>query len=129
MPLGVCKLCFQTKELRDSHYIPRRAYSMSMAKSLPNPNPVVVSKGKVKQVSDQLRGHTFCADCEQMLSNKAEKWVLANVPADQDEPFPLQDALIPENPVFIDEHVNVYAGRKIKAFDMDQIIYFGMSIF
>lgn len=129
MPIDVCKLCFQVKELRDSHYIPRRAYSMNMAKSLPNPNPVVVSHGKVKQVSDQLRGHTFCGDCEQMLSNKGEKWALANIPADQGEPFPLQDAIISKNPVFINENVNVYEGRKIKAFDMDRLIYFAMSIF
>jgi hypothetical protein len=117
------------KELRDSHYIPRRAYSMNLAKSLPNPNPVVVSHGKAKQVSDQLRGHTFCGDCEQMLSQNGEKWVLANIPVDQGEPFPLQDAIIPENPAFINENVNVYEGRKIKAFDMDQLIYFAMSIF
>jgi hypothetical protein len=102
---------------------------MNMAKSLPNPNPVVISHGKLKQVSDQLRGYTFCGDCEQMLSDKGEKWVLANVPEDQGSPFSLQDALIPEQPVFINRDFNVYEGRKIKAFNMDQLIYFGMSIF
>jgi hypothetical protein len=127
--IEVCKLCLQAKELRDSHYIPRRAYSMNMAKSLANPNPVVVSHGKVRQVCDQLRGHTFCGGCEQMLSAKGEKWVLANVPADQGDPFPLQEAIIPETPVCSKEVVDVYAGRTIKAFDMDKLIYFGMSIF
>jgi hypothetical protein len=102
---------------------------MNMAKSLGNPNPVVISHGRLKQVSDQLRGYTFCGDCEQMLSDKGEKWVLANLPEDQGSPFPLQDALIPEQPVFINDDFNVYEGRKIKAFKMDQLIYFGMSVF
>lgn len=102
---------------------------MNMAKSLPNPNPVVISNGKLKQVSDQLRGYTFCGDCEQMLSDKGEKWVLANVSEDQGSPFLLQDALMSERPVFINHDLNVYEGRKINTFNMDQLIYFGMSIF
>jgi len=129
MERGTCRLCLKIADLQDSHYIPRRAYSMNMARKLANANPVVISRGKLKQVADQLRGYTFCHDCEQMLSNKGEQWVLANIPDDQGKPFPLQDALIPENPVFFGNEVNVYAGRKIKAFDLDHLIYFGMSVF
>lgn len=129
MEHGICRLCLKEADLNDSHYIPRRAYSMNMARSLKNPNPIVMSHGKLKQVADQLRGYTFCHDCEQLLSKKGEKWVLANIPEDQGSQFPLQDALLPENPVFIGEQINIYAGRKIKAFDMDQLIYFGMSMF
>ena len=129
MERGICRLCLKPADLRDSHYIPRRAYSMNMATALKNPNPIVISHGQIKQVSDQLRGHTFCQECEQLLSKKGEKWVLANIPNDQGRPFPLQDALIPENPVFLGDGINLYAGRKIKAFDMDQLIHFGMSMF
>jgi hypothetical protein len=102
---------------------------MNLARTLKNPNPIVISHGKLKQVADQLRGYTFCHDCEQLLSQKGEKWVLANIPDDQGSPFALQDALIHESPVFFGNEVNVYAGRRIKAFDMDRLIYFGMSIF
>src|SRR5262249_57435338 len=102
---------------------------MNMAKSLSNPNPVVISRGKVMQVSDQLRGYTFCGDCEQRLSENGEKWVLAHIPEDQGSPFPLQEALMPERPIFINDNFNIYEGQKIKEFDMDQLIYFGMSMF
>jgi hypothetical protein len=129
MEKGTCKLCLKEAELQDSHYIPRRAYSTNMAKSLKNPNPVVMSSGKLKQVSDQLRGRTFCSACEQLLSKKGEKWVLANIPDDQGKPFPLQDALIPEAPACIGDKINLYAGSKIKAFDMPQLLYFGVSMF
>ena len=129
MERGTCKLCLKDADLQESHYIPRRASSMNMARTLKNPNPVVLSGGKLKQVSDQLRGYTFCRDCEQMLSKNGEKWVLANIPDDQGSRFPLQDALIPESPVFIGNGINLYAGEKINAFDMRQLIYFGMSMF
>lgn len=129
MERGTCRLCLKEADLHESHYIPRRAYSMNMAKALKNPNPIVMSHGKLKQVADQLRGYAFCHDCEQLLNKRGEKWVLANIPDDQGSQFPLQDALIPENPVFIGDGINVYAGRQIEAFDMDQLIYFGLSIF
>lgn len=129
MERGTCRLCVKDADLQDSHYIPRRAYSTNMARALKNPNPVVISHGQMKQVSDQLRGYTFCHDCEQLLSKKGENWVLANIPDDQGRPFPLQDALMPENPVFSGDGVDLYAGRKIKAFNVDKLIYFGMSMF
>ena len=129
MEHGTCRLCLKDADLQDSHYIPRRAYSTNMAKVLKNPNPVVLSDGTLKQVSDQLRGYAFCHDCEQMLSTRGEQWVLANIPDDQGSPFPLQDALIPESPAFVGDEINVYAGKKIKAFDMHRLVYFGMSMF
>lgn len=129
MKPGMCKLCLKEAPLLDSHYLPKRTYSMNMARSLKNPNPVTLSRGQAKQVSDQLRGHTFCAECEDRLNKNGEKWVLANLPKDYGAPFPLQDALIPEQPRFIGDNINVYAGRKISAFDIDKLVYFGMSVF
>ena len=55
--------------------------------------------------------------------------MLANIPKDYGSGFVLQDALIPETPVLIGDNINVYAGRKIGAFDVDKLIYFGMSVF
>ena len=53
---GVCKLCLRDDlDLLDSHYLPKRVYSMNMAKTLKNPNPVTLAHGQAKQISDQLR--------------------------------------------------------------------------
>ena len=73
MDHGVCKLCLKEADLLDSHYLPKRVYSMNMAKTLKNPNPVVRARGHAKQISDQLRGHTFCAECEDRLGKNGEK--------------------------------------------------------
>jgi hypothetical protein len=129
MEHGACKLCLKEADLLDSHYLPKRVYSMNMAKTLKNPNPVTLAHGQAKQISDQLRGHTFCAECENRLSKYGEQWALAHMPKDYKEPFPLQDALIPAKPAIFGDNINIYEGRKLAAFDMDQLIYFGMSVF
>lgn len=126
---GTCKLCLEDKELCDSHYMPKRLYAFLQAKQMKNPNPLVLSGKSTKQVSDQLRGYVFCEDCEDLFNKNGENWVLANIPRDYGAPFPLQDALRPEKPLAIWQDVNLYDGSPIEAFDMDKLVYFGLSIF
>src|ERR1700733_14675177 len=121
MQRGICALCRKEADLLDSHYLPQRVYSMNMARSLKNPNPVTLARGKAKQISDQLRGYAFCQKCEDRFNKNGERWVLANLPPAQGSPFPLQDALIPEKPIFIADNINVYTGRSISAFDIDKL--------
>lgn len=129
MKHGVCKLCLRRAALLDSHYLPKGVYAMNMAKTLKNPNPVTLARGKAKQISDQLRGHTFCAECEDRLNKNGEKWVLPRLPKDYKAPFLLQDALISAAPTAYGDNINIYEGRNLAAFDIDQLIYFGMSVF
>jgi len=129
MPKGTCKLCLEDKELCDSHYLPKRLYAFARARQMKNPNPLVVSGKSAKQVSDQLRGYVFCKGCEDLFNKNGEAWVLAKIPHDYGEPFPLQDALVPEKPLAIGKDVNLYDGSSIKAFDMEKLVYFGLSIF
>lgn len=37
--------------------------------------------------------------------------------------------MIPGTPAIIGDNLNIYEGRKLSAFDMDKLIYFGMSVF
>jgi hypothetical protein len=129
MPKGTCKLCLEEKPLCDSHYLPKRLYAFGRAKQMKNPSPVVLSGQATKQVSDQLRGYVFCRACEDLFNKSGERWVLANIPHDHGAPFPLQDALGPEKPIAIGRDVNLYDGSSIKAFDMDKLVYFGLSVF
>lgn len=129
MEHGICRLCLKEADLLDSHYLPKRVYAMNRAKTLKNPNPVTLSKGQAKQISDQLHGPTHCAECEDRLNKRGERWVLAHLPNDYNQPFSLQEALIPAVPKFIGDNINIYEGRSLAAFDMEQLIYFGMSVF
>jgi hypothetical protein len=126
---GKCKLCRKDRELRNSHYLPSAVYKVNLARKLKNPNPVVIAGGEAKQVSDQIKGYVLCSDCEQCFSKHGEKWVLANIPRDYKEPCPLQDALGPEMPITSTGKLDLYAGEKIKAFDMEKLVYFAVSVF
>src|ERR1035437_4406232 len=126
---GTCKLCLKDKELCDSHYLPKRVYAFVRAKQMKNQNPFVMSGKFGMQVSDQLRGYVFCKDCEDLFSKHGEKWVLANIPREDGSPFHLQDALRREKPITTLQDVNLYDGSSVSAFDMDKLVYFGVSIF
>jgi hypothetical protein len=129
MEKGTCKLCLQVKELRDSHYLPKRLYAFGRAKQLKNPNPLVISGAGAKQISDQLHGYVFCGECEDRFNMGGEGWILGKIPRDYGEAFPLQDALGSVTPILSGRRLNLYDGAIIPAFEMDKLVYFGISIF
>ena len=129
MPIGVCKLCLQTKALQNSHYLPKSAFKVNRAPALKNPNPVVLSNDELVQSSAQLSDYLLCSDCEQKFSKNGESWVLANIPRDYGGKFPILDALNAEVAVLEDGGTKVYAGANVKFLDMDKIIYFAISVF
>ena len=72
MKRGRCELCNATSDLRDSHYLPKRGYKKARATELKNPNPVVLSGGRVKQSSLQVRDYKFCDACETRFNQGGE---------------------------------------------------------
>jgi hypothetical protein len=96
---------------------------------LKNPNPVMSVNGELTQISDQYRGYVFCSDCEHLLNKNGEKWVQNNIPCAHDSAFPMQDAIRLLTPIYIEDDLNVYNVSGEEAFDMEQLVYFGMSIF
>jgi hypothetical protein len=76
-----------------------------------------------------MNDYVFCTICEKRFNEGGEQWVLARVPRDYHEPFVLQDALTQAHPHVITPALVLYEGAKIAAFDMDQLVYFGASIF
>jgi hypothetical protein len=79
MPDGLCKLCKETKELRDSHFLPKAMYKYLRGSANKNPNPVIVARTVTSATSTQVRDYAFCADCEDRLNKNGEKWVLGQV--------------------------------------------------
>lgn len=128
MPIGICKLCHLNKDLQDSHYLPRSIYKSNRAKQLKNQNPVVIG-ASIRQDQGQVTDYVFCSDCEQRFNKHGESWVLGKLPHDYGQPFPLQDALVKETPFYIGPGLNLYAGAKIPAVEMDKLVYFATSIF
>jgi hypothetical protein len=129
MPIGVCKLCLQTRALQDSHYLPKGAYRINRAPALKNPHPVVLSNDELLQSSAQLSDYLLCSDCEQRFSKNGEAWVLGNIPRNYGEKFPILDALNAEAPLQVDGDTKLYAGARTKLLDMEKIVYFAVSVF
>ncbi|WP_130245363.1 hypothetical protein [Pseudoalteromonas rubra] len=70
--IGVCKLCFESKELRKSHIIPRSYFKH--AKS--NGQLVWVNEGEelAKLTNSDPKERLLCQSCEQLLSQKYENY-------------------------------------------------------
>jgi hypothetical protein len=58
-----------------------------------------------------------------------ETWVLANIPHDYGEPFPLHAAVNASTPTIVEPDRVLIPGRTTNGFDMEKLIYFGASIF
>ena len=124
-----CKLCGLEKPLRNSHYLPKALYKLVRAEQLENPNPVMSVNGKLVQISDQFRGHVFCANCEDRLNKNGELWTLKNMPQTYNSASPLQAALQSLVPSHVEPGLKVYNVSNSPGFDLQKLIYFGMSIF
>lgn len=128
-PTGTCKLCGYEKELCDSHYLPKGMYRFARAPELKNPNPVMSVDGVLTQISDQYRDYVFCSDCEGLLNENGERWVQANMPRTYGGDFPLQDAIKSLQPFHAEQDLEVYNVLGEDAFDVQKLVYFGISIF
>jgi hypothetical protein len=125
MTTGLCRLCLQTKELRDSHFLPRGSYKPLRT---PKVNPFVVNPNFQGPTSAQVRAHMLCGACEHRLNQRGEDWVLRNCWR-TDTSFPLRDALDAATPVTSRPPYEAFAGASIPGVDVDKLAYFGASMF
>jgi hypothetical protein len=126
MPVGTCALCLETRELRDSHFLPAGFYRIMREGS--GEDPVLVNKSAAFMSSAQARAHLLCGECEHRFNDGGEDWVLKNCwrsPTD----FPLHSALIGATPFVDEQGFRSYEGKKIPGVEIDKLAYFGASIF
>ncbi|WP_347990050.1 hypothetical protein [Methylomonas sp. AM2-LC] len=77
--LGKCKLCKETKELKDSHVIPKLIYRYMRKHqdTTNNLNGLLTLDSKKKQIDvtqRQWQDKLFCEDCELLLSKNETKF-------------------------------------------------------
>jgi len=125
-PVGRCKLCLRDKELMDSHFLPASIYKLCRDAAT-GQNPIAISDGVAKHTTDQITDHVFCSDCEKRLNAGGEAWVHLNMA--RPEGFLIRDALEKVSPAMAGDSFAVYAGGAVPGIDMNQLSYFGVSIF
>jgi hypothetical protein len=130
MQRGRCELCRAVGELHNSHYLPRGGYRRLRAPALKNPNPVVISGGKVKQSSLQVRDYKFCADCEQRLNSGGEGWIPGKISQDYAAPLWIHGVLdLAKSKAVRAGDSLLFPQAAIPEVDVSRLTYFGLSIF
>jgi hypothetical protein len=128
MKRGKCELCHAFADLRDSHYLPKSGYKKMRASDLKNPNPVVLSGGKAKQSSLQVRDYKFCGACEERFNKGGEAWILNKIPQNYGEPFWLHILLNSKTPTVNGDDL-LFSQAGIPEVDIAKLVYFALSIF
>ena len=124
--IGECKLCLSKKDLQDSHFLPA-SINKICRDAATGQNPIALSVGVAKHTTDQISAYVFCSECEKLLNGKGEAWTHLNMA--RPEGFLIRDALEKVAPALATDHFAVYAGAGVRGIDIDQLSYFGMSIF
>ena len=125
--IGSCALCKNTAELQESHLIAAGFYRLMREKVSDNPNPIVMSGGRSRATSDQVKRGLLCRACEQRFNDNGENYVIANC-AQPDGNFRLRDTLVQTSAVIQDEGFAVYDLCHLPG-AADQLLYFGASVF
>jgi hypothetical protein len=128
MKFGQCELCKQMRDLHDSHYAPKGGYKKNRADQVTNPNPIVFVNGKAKQTSSQIRDFKFCTECEKRFNKGGESYAVSLMP-EYGANFELHKILTTPKMEHGPEGYILFPAGKIPEVDLDQLVYFGMSMF
>jgi len=127
--VGRCGLCFEERELQDSHLMPAALYKLIRKRShAPNPNPVVVTGKRSFTTSDQVSAHFLCHDCEERFHSKGEDYVLSQC-AKPSGTFKLRELLEASDPVASTSQASAYKVSDLLGNKADKYLYFAASVF
>lgn len=127
---GICLLCMEHRELRDSHLIPKAAYRLVRDKpELGGGSPVLFLPGEksAAQTDKQIKNHMLCSECESKLSSQGETW-MGRLWANWND-FPLLDQLTATGPIASGEAMDIYKCESISKETLAALRYFAISVF
>jgi hypothetical protein len=122
---GKCKLCLQTRELCDSHLLPKAMYELLRETTPDYAHPTIITKGKTYRTSAQCRAFAFCHECEHRLNVSGEAYMVRLV--SRKGSFPFLEML--GNPSHIAGQLAYHTLSSDTPIDRDKVGYYGLSIF
>jgi hypothetical protein len=125
MKVGTCPGCLETKPLVSSHLVSRAVYDYLRTNDL---HPIVTAGGTVRATTDQLQADLLCEDCERMLNDGGEKWMLGKL-CTVDRRFPLYDLLHRQAPIDTDADGDIFAAGMNPDIDVKSISHFALGVF
>lgn len=125
MKLGICKLCLKSKDLVQSHLMPRALYDLCRTKES---EPVRATSEVIMQTSRQTKDYLLCEQCEEILNKEGENWVLPKLARFKGD-FPLHSILEKVPPDVSEGTASCYAASRNPEIDIDSIVHFAAGIF
>ena len=125
---GICKLCLESRELRDSHLLPKAGYRV-VSKSQGGQSPLVMKPQFRSARTNTCALISFVRSASRIFSRSGEAWVLKNCYQGEKE-FALKGFLDQCEPVYRQgERFKVYASYKVREIDSEKLTYFAASVF
>jgi len=125
MKRGESPGCLTTKWLVSSHLVSRAVYDYLRTDDL---HPIVAGGGTVRATTDQLQAELLCEDCERILNDGGEKWMVGKL-CTVDRTFPLYDLLYKQAPVDTDADGDIFAAGSNSDIDIQKISHFALGVF
>ncbi len=126
-PPETCSLCLLPKELVISHFMPAATYKPLHAQGLPVDEPMVMTSKKIFQSSRQITGRNLCSDCEHLLNEGGEMWVVDKLATLSS--FPLRDMVYRAPTLFNEPDFKVFACEALPEFRIDKLVHFAAGLF
>jgi hypothetical protein len=127
-PVGVCALCRNTRELLDSHFLPKALYRLLRANEKRNPHPARLTSSGRQQTAFQASSHLLCAECESRFDQNGENWVMRHCYRGRGV-FRLRAFLESINPSEVDAKIQTYSALLVPTIDIGRLVYFSTSVF
>jgi hypothetical protein len=125
MPSGICKMCLEQKPLLDSHLMSRGLYKICHP---PGYAPVQFSEQSIFPTTKQISDYLLCSDCEKILGNGGETWVLPRLARVTGE-FKLYDSLVKRPPELHTPEITIYGASANPEIKREKLIHFGLGYF
>jgi len=127
--IGICALCLQSRELRDSHLVPKALYRLARAiNRRRKPDPVLLTSSGRQQTSFQASQYLLCAECEARFNRNGEDWIMRHCYRGRDR-FRLRNLLHQAQPIHADEVATIYCASSVPGVSIEKIVYFCVSVF
>lgn len=128
-PIGTCALCLRTRELRDSHFMPKALYRLIRANNHRNPHPVRATARGRKQTAFQARTYLLCVECEARFDKNGEDYVMRQCYRGRGR-FRLRETVekLTAAPDSTSEFA-LYAASQAPEVNIEKLAYFATSVF